>query len=226
MSGSAAALLRHLRQFCYLEGATRDEAAARLGWPLGTLKRRLQKARRLLHERLTRRGLTLSAALVTALLTDASRAAVPAALLRGVSGFGGTAGVSAPVAALAEGVIGSAGGLRWAALVGLVLAAGAGAGVLLQAGESVKPSAPVAEAKGDVTPNAPRPDRFGDPLPECAVARIGTLRFRHDGGVVQAIPTPDGKRIISCAGKFIYVWDAETGTGLHRWPAGSDMVTA
>ncbi len=34
---------------CYLEGATRDEAARRLGWSLGTLKRRLERARALLR---------------------------------------------------------------------------------------------------------------------------------------------------------------------------------
>lgn len=36
----------------YLEGATHQEAASRLGWPLGTLKVRLVRARRLLRDRL------------------------------------------------------------------------------------------------------------------------------------------------------------------------------
>jgi RNA polymerase sigma factor (sigma-70 family) len=36
----------------YLEGVTHQEAAARLGWPLGTLKVRLVRARQLLRDRL------------------------------------------------------------------------------------------------------------------------------------------------------------------------------
>jgi erythromycin esterase len=68
---------------CCLEGTTRDEAARRLGWPLGTLKKRLHRGRELLQSRLTRRGLALSAALFTPLLAQGgARAAVPAALAR------------------------------------------------------------------------------------------------------------------------------------------------
>lgn len=42
---------------CYLEGKTNEEAARALGWPNGSMARRLEKARRLLRERLTGRGL-------------------------------------------------------------------------------------------------------------------------------------------------------------------------
>jgi len=48
---------------CCLEGHARDEAAQQLGWPLPTLKSRLEQAREMLRRRLTRRGVTLSAAL-------------------------------------------------------------------------------------------------------------------------------------------------------------------
>src|SRR5262249_55395709 len=48
---------------CCLEGATRDEAARALGWSCGTLKRRLERGRALLRQRLLRRGLQLSTAL-------------------------------------------------------------------------------------------------------------------------------------------------------------------
>ena len=41
---------------CYLEGQTHEEAARQLGWPLGTVKGRLSRARDLLKGRLERRG--------------------------------------------------------------------------------------------------------------------------------------------------------------------------
>src|SRR5207248_11629962 len=69
---------------CYLEGLTNEEAARQLACPVGTLKTRLAQARRLLGERLTRRGLALAAALAAgggALPAGASAAAVPAALV-------------------------------------------------------------------------------------------------------------------------------------------------
>ena len=49
---------------CYLEGRTNREAAALLRLPVGTVKGRLSRARELLHARLTRRGLALSAAIL------------------------------------------------------------------------------------------------------------------------------------------------------------------
>ena len=50
---------------CYLEGMTHQEAAARLGWPVGTVKVRLFRGRRLLKDRLDRRGVSLGAAAFT-----------------------------------------------------------------------------------------------------------------------------------------------------------------
>src|SRR5262245_175951 len=62
---------------CHLEGRTRDEAARRLGLPLRTLQRRLERGRDLLAQRLARRGVALSAALLTSAMGGASVAAVP-----------------------------------------------------------------------------------------------------------------------------------------------------
>jgi len=65
---------------CYLEGKTNEEAAHQLQWPVGTVKGRLNRARELLRGRLARRGLALSAGLLTAVLVPAASAA-PAGLL-------------------------------------------------------------------------------------------------------------------------------------------------
>ena len=52
----------------YLEGKTNEQVAALLHWPVGTVKGRLARARKMLRSRLGRRGVALSAAmLVTAL---------------------------------------------------------------------------------------------------------------------------------------------------------------
>ncbi len=66
---------------CYLEGLTHEGAADRLGWPVGTVRGRLSRARDLLRARLTRCGVTASAALAAVgSLAEPAQAVVPAAL--------------------------------------------------------------------------------------------------------------------------------------------------
>ena len=66
---------------CYLEGLTHEGAADQLGWPVGTVRGRLSRARDLLRVRLTRRGVTASAALAAmGSMSLSARAAVPTAL--------------------------------------------------------------------------------------------------------------------------------------------------
>jgi RNA polymerase sigma factor (sigma-70 family) len=98
---------------CYLEGRTHEEAARRLGWPLGTLKGRLSRARGLLKERLTGRGMALSSGVLTTHLAGEARAAVPPAMFgmfhkaaRVAASGESAAGVfSASSVALAEGAV-------------------------------------------------------------------------------------------------------------------------
>ena len=52
---------------CYLDGLTHQEAARRLDWPVGTVKVRLVRGRRMLRERLHRRGVALGAGLLVML---------------------------------------------------------------------------------------------------------------------------------------------------------------
>ena len=100
---------------CCLEGLTQQQAAQRLGWPLGTVQSRLARGRERLRVRLSRRVPAPSAALPVALLSaEAARAAVPAALAdataRLAPGFGAsralaTGSVPVAVITLAEGVL-------------------------------------------------------------------------------------------------------------------------
>jgi RNA polymerase sigma factor (sigma-70 family) len=100
---------------CDLEGRTRREAAARLGWPPGTVAGRLARGRALLARRLLRHGGAVSSSSLAAVLAqDAASASISDALLHSTAraanvlaaGTGATTAViSARVAALTEGVV-------------------------------------------------------------------------------------------------------------------------
>ncbi len=77
--------LRHLPEkyrvpviLCYLEGRTHEEAARQLGWPAGSMSRRLDRARQMLRRRLAHRGLAIAAiGLVSAAFFAVSIGRVP-----------------------------------------------------------------------------------------------------------------------------------------------------
>jgi RNA polymerase sigma factor (sigma-70 family) len=138
---------------CYLEGKTNREAAAELGCPPGTVSSRLAWARQRLRTRLAQRGITLSAALAGAGVSQAAPAMVPAGLeattVQLATAFAGgklaAAGeASLRVAALTQGVLKAMFWARWKSIAVVSLLAmslvGSGAGVLahrtLLAGET------------------------------------------------------------------------------------------
>ncbi len=95
---------------CDLEGRTRRDVARQLGVPDGTLSNRIATARRVLAQRLTKRGITLSGgALAAVLAQNAVSAGVPPALVvstvQAATGGAAASGVSAGAAALTEGVL-------------------------------------------------------------------------------------------------------------------------
>jgi RNA polymerase sigma factor (sigma-70 family) len=99
---------------CDLGGKTYKQAAEQLGWPVGTVSGRLSRARSMLAERLTRRGVTLAGGSLAVLLSHGSASAsVPLSLITSTSraatkfaaGQAATGVVSTKVAALTEGVL-------------------------------------------------------------------------------------------------------------------------
>jgi RNA polymerase sigma factor (sigma-70 family) len=90
---------------CDLEGKTHVQAADELRWPLGTLHCRVRRGREQLKTRLTRRGLTVSAGLLGALLTEEIAASRPALALHHSIRAAATLKASTRAALLAEGVL-------------------------------------------------------------------------------------------------------------------------
>jgi RNA polymerase sigma factor (sigma-70 family) len=159
---------------CCLQGLTREEAAAQLGCSAGAVKGMLERGRETLRERLTRRGVTLSAgALVVAVGEDALRAAVPAAL-RDITVEGATIFAAGPLtavgssAALAREVLRAMWITRakvWAAVLCLIGLTAVGAGAVAYAartGEGTRePSPPAPVAAPD---KAPAPEKAAGAL--------------------------------------------------------------
>src|SRR5262249_61081903 len=70
------------------------------------------------------------------------------------------------------------------------------------------PRAPAEEAG----PAQARTDLHGDPLPAGALARLGTVRFRHNLGVSSMVFTGDGKGLLTAGGDNLpQLWDVTTG---------------
>ena len=104
--------LRAVVVLCYLEGLTHEQAARRLGWPVGTVRSRLARARDRLRTRLTRRGLAPDTAFLPMLSFKASSlpqglidATVKAAMLVAARDAAEAGLVSTSAAALTEGVL-------------------------------------------------------------------------------------------------------------------------
>jgi RNA polymerase sigma factor (sigma-70 family) len=208
---------------CYLEGKTSEQAAQALGWPRGSVSRRLAEARDRLRERLRCRGY-LRPGVATAVLAAAAQAApaVPPSLLdhttRAALWFtaerGTTAGfLSAGALRLARK------GLRTMALQKLKIASVllltvgllGGGGTLAVRSVVGAPAAGPAPTAGD-----PAPGR--DALPAGAAARLGSMQLRHGDAIHFLRFTPDGRRLVT-AGKdgTLRLWDMATGTEIRRY---------
>jgi RNA polymerase sigma factor (sigma-70 family) len=208
---------------CGCAGKKTADAARDLGCPEPTLKSRLRRGRELLRSRLARRGFMVSAPATAALLHEAAAgAAVPPALLAA------TARAALPfVAGQAVAGVGSAGAVALAAgllrgnalrrlAVGLIavfplVLCGAVAALLgwqADDGGSKETGSPRDTSKSGV----PAVDRHGDTLPPGALARLGSVRWRHGGRVWLAAFMSDGKQLLSAgADGRARLWDVATG---------------
>jgi RNA polymerase sigma factor (sigma-70 family) len=214
-----AALPERLRLpliLCYLEGLTQEEAARQLGWTAATVKGRMQRGRVKLRRRLQRRGVGLAAALGAALTgqTLAETAVHSSSLFT-------MASANKAAIALARGFSHPWLSMKLLALsvvlltVGLV---GGSIGLLSPKPVNEKPPIPADEKANDKAPATAAVDAHGDPLPDEAIARLGTVRFNHGDGLHSLFFAPDGKAIISEGEGSIRFWDAQSGKELDRIP--------
>src|SRR5262249_47454784 len=96
-------------------------------------------------------------------------------------------------------------------------------------GHSNQPTNPPSTAAKEPSGPDSKRDRFNDPLPPNAIARMGTVAFRHPG--VRGLGySQDGKLLVTWGGQCFSIWNFETGEELKRYGgrqhAGNDEVNA
>jgi RNA polymerase sigma factor (sigma-70 family) len=180
---------------CFWQGMTQSEAARCLGCGAGSIKARLERGRRRLAQRLTKRGfgpqaILLAPAAIVAVPGDLSARTAALALPRAV--------VPGAVAALVESVaIGTATRLKLSVAT-VVAAIALTAGVMAKGGRelTLEPQSPA--KGGSRAADNPQPpakvDLYGDPLPDGAIARMGTTQLHHKQPSVAF--SGDGKKLI------------------------------
>jgi WD40 repeat protein len=100
-------------------------------------------------------------------------------------------------------------------LAAAVTAVGAAAHCVLAA-KSSGPEQP-AQLPPPALREAARVDRYGDPLPAGAVARLGTIRLRHQQMTDSVAFSPGGKFLASSGFEdTIRLWDSTTGRPVRQ----------
>jgi RNA polymerase sigma factor (sigma-70 family) len=217
------AALRVAFVLCVLEGHRHQDAAARLGVPVGTVSARVSRARTRLMKRLSARGLTpaVAAAAVSCLAASAS-ASAPTTVLRSVhhhlaDGFASMSRSILDLAATSAG--GTSMTTKWLSMALLAATLLAAAGGVWHANPQPQPNAQAGEdaSRPPVQAEQARADRVdshGDPLPDGALARLGTVRLRHGAAIGAVAFSPDGQ-LLATGGHYpdntVRLWDGATG---------------
>jgi RND family efflux transporter MFP subunit len=196
---------------CDLEGRTSEQAARHLGWPIGTVKSRLSRARQRLRARLKRRGLAPSpGSFVSLVRLEAPARLVPAALVEETTHIAlrciaTQTMIGGPAALLAKGVLRAmfvSRGLKIATLLLVLGATVSSAGWFASqagTGAEVPQDRQVEDARGEDTPLfAVKPGSL-----RVEVVERGSLESAQDADVVSAIEgeativfvLPEGSRV-------------------------------
>ena len=176
---------------CLLQGLTQAEAAARLGWPVGTLASRLSRARDRLRGRLERRGVAGAAgAVVGANTLTAGADLIRATVLLGVGGRP----VPATVASLTTGVIAAMHTSKIVTVLTVVAVGVAGTGTAWVLAQDKKPGpadpaggpAPAANAPGG-GPATPAPEPY---VPDPAATEFPNIKpsLEEDPSLAARLP--------------------------------------
>jgi RNA polymerase sigma factor (sigma-70 family) len=194
---------------CYLDGKSRDETAAELGWTLNRVRGQLERGRLRLRSRLERRGIALSAGLLAVVAGNSVTAGGPPARLL-ESALRATAGrPSAAAAALAHGAPPMSVPIKVACVVGLVCV-GLGIGL----GQVPPPpggAPPQAKADPAAKETAAAKEKPKDPLAPASVEATGR------------VVEPDGKPVAGVKVTFVQVPLHQDSQALY--PAPSSGVT-
>jgi RNA polymerase sigma factor (sigma-70 family) len=218
---------------CYLEGATQQRAAARLGLAERTVRERLERGRKFLRLRLVRRGLGPAAVLAVAAWPAAAvPAAVPAVLMDSTvkaatsvaAGGAATSAVSAKVLALTQGALTTMLLTKLKATTVFVIAGLLVSGLLVatlsKSPQSALAQEPVREKK-DKPADKGAPTKTPDRLKERATFK------GHGTGVYAVAFSPDDKLLASASDDgSIKIWDTTSGKELKTLAAHQDMTVS
>jgi WD40 repeat protein len=93
-----------------------------------------------------------------------------------------------------------------------------GMGLLLALGSAGNAQPPLRPSRASSPPSALRTDQYGDPLPDGAIARLGTVRLRHAARVREMAFVANGRLLASLGDDCIcHLWDSTTGREVGRF---------
>jgi RNA polymerase sigma factor (sigma-70 family) len=210
---------------CYLQGKTNEQAARELGRPPGSMSRHLTRARELLQERLTGRGMAVGAVLLGPQMPEATATTLPAALtarlvqaaLHVAAGQSIADVVSAQTASLTQGALQAMWMTRLKVVVLFLLtvsvaAIGTGALLYSDAGKQL-PANPSASAEGNPAIGEAAAAKYEPPT---IPPQWTSISLRHDEAVRVFALSPDGRLVATESSKAVCLWETGTGKQVRR----------